>query len=357
LIIGVPVLNSIKLSTYLITPGDAQPVGPLIHVVGLDSDHHDDKILLTDVFLSQLSAWTWITSHFQGQVQYVQQSDLVPSNVPVDQLDDQGFVDMDQSKDAAKVAALQALGWHIPVVPSGATVYSVLSNGGSANSGLSVADEIVGVNSSTVTSLCDFFKLTRDKSPGTKMTVTARPAIISSSGSIALGRPKVYKITLLAPPADSRIVDCPGVSTAATSTAGLDVIDAFDFTFPGHIAISTPDIGGPSAGLAMTLALMDRLSGGSLTGHVAIAATGTIDTTGAVGPVGGVPEKTVAVEREGAKVFFVPASEAASAQSASDGHIKVVGVTSLAQALAELRRLGGDAPIPLTAPYPLKAAT
>jgi PDZ domain-containing protein len=356
-VLAIPLLNSIKLSTYLISPGEAQPVGPLIHVVGLDSERHDDKIMLTDVFLTQLSAWTWITSHFKGQVEYVQQGQLLPSNVSTDQLEAQGFVDMDQSKDAAKVAALQALGWHIPIARAGATVYAVYSDGGAAKSGLAVGDEIVGVNNSTVTTLCDFVKLTGQRQPGTVVTVSARPAVISSTGAIALGRPKAFKVTLQAPPPNTGVPDCPGVHTASTTVAGLFLEDAFSYTFPGHIAISTPDIGGPSAGLAMTLALMDRLSDGSLTGHVAIAATGTIDPSGNVGDVGGVPEKTVAVEHAGARIFIVPEDEAASARSASDGHIKIVGVTTLAQALSELRHLGGDAPIPLTAPYPLKAAT
>ena len=40
-----------------------------------------------------------------------------------------------------------------------------------------------------------------------------------------------------------------------------------------------------------------------------MAATGTIDPQGDVGQVGGVQEKTVAVQKAGAQVFFVPKAE------------------------------------------------
>ena len=59
----------------------------------------------------------------------------------------------------------------------------------------------------------------------------------------------------------------------------------------------------------MTLGIMDKLSTGPLTGGHVVAATGTIDADGDVGDVGGVAEKTIAVERAGATVFFVPTVE------------------------------------------------
>ena len=76
----------------------------------------------------------------------------------------------------------------------------------------------------------------------------------------------------------------------------------------------TQDIGGPSAGLAMTLGIIDKLSSGRLTGNRIVAATGTIDQNGNVGDVGGVAEKTIAVERAGATVFFVPSVELQAAR-------------------------------------------
>ena len=106
------------------------------------------------------------------------------------------------------------------------------------------------------------------------------------------------------------------------------------YDLPFTIKINSDQIGGPSAGLAWTLGIINSLSGGDLTGGRTIAASGTIDP-------GGVEQKTVAVERAGATVFFVPNSEVGIARSKATANLKVYGVSSLHQALMDLRSLGG----------------
>ena len=85
----------------------------------------------------------------------------------------------------------------------------------------------------------------------------------------------------------------------------------------------------------MTLGIIDKLSGGDLTGKRTVAATGTIDPQGDVGDVGGVPQKTIAVERAGATVFFVPPQEYAAAMSKDTPQLHVYSVSSLDQALTD----------------------
>ena len=80
----------------------------------------------------------------------------------------------------------------------------------------------------------------------------------------------------------------------------------FDEQLPFEVDIDTGRVGGPSAGLAFTLAIIDVLSEGELTNGLSIVATGTIDRDGNVGPVGGIHQKTVAAEQAGADVFLVP---------------------------------------------------
>ena len=120
--------------------------------------------------------------------------------------------------------------------------------------------------------------------------------------------------------------------------------DTITFKFPFQVDIDSGQIGGPSAGLAFTLALLDRLTPGSLSGGVEVAATGTISPGGSVGPIGGLKQKTIAVLRTGAKVFLVPTSEVAEAEEAAKGtDLKIVGVATLDEALAQLAALGGNA--------------
>ena len=113
---------------------------------------------------------------------------------------------------------------------------------------------------------------------------------------------------------------------------------------PFTVKINTDRIGGPSAGLAMTIALLDRLTPGELTGGQKVAVTGTIEGDGSVGEVGGVKQKTLAVKAAGAKLFLVPKSEVSLARPHA-GTMSVVGVETLDDALAALRQLGGD-PLP-----------
>ncbi|HVV87787.1 MAG TPA: endopeptidase La [Kofleriaceae bacterium] len=65
---------------------------------------------------------------------------------------------------------------------------------------------------------------------------------------------------------------------------------------------------GPSAGVALTCALVSTLSGRPIRNDVAI--TGEIDLRGHALPVGGIKEKLLAAHRAGIKVVFVPARNA-----------------------------------------------
>jgi PDZ domain-containing protein len=119
--------------------------------------------------------------------------------------------------------------------------------------------------------------------------------------------------------------------------------DQVDYAYPFPVSIDVADIGGPSAGLAMTLGVIDALTVGSLTGGHTVAATGTIDSSGNVGDVGGVPQKTIAVENAGASVFLVPPQEYRAAMSKDRPGLMIYAVSTLDQALVVLAAHGGTA--------------
>ncbi len=122
------------------------------------------------------------------------------------------------------------------------------------------------------------------------------------------------------------------------------VPDTVNFRFPFHVDIGTGAIGGPSAGLAFTIATLDALTKGDITGGKTVAVTGTIDVNGNVGEIGGLRQKTIAVIRAGADVFIVPKGEIADAQKAAVGsRLRVVGVETLDDALKVLADEGGNA--------------
>jgi PDZ domain-containing protein len=118
---------------------------------------------------------------------------------------------------------------------------------------------------------------------------------------------------------------------------------------PFDVTISTPDIGGPSAGLAFTLSLLDELTKGNLMGDNRVAATGTINELGAVGAIGALVQKAVAVRDAGVTLFLVPRGQSGveiqKAREAAGKGVEIVQVASLDQALKVLRARGGD-PLP-----------
>ena len=145
-------------------------------------------------------------------------------------------------------------------------------------------------------------------------------------------------------PSQSTKVDVGGAS--ATLNLGIEPEDQVDYTYPFPVEIDVTNIGGPSAGLAMTLGVIDALTPGSLTGGHTVAATGTMDDQGNVGDVGGVPQKTVAVENAGATIFLVPPQEYKAALSKDRPGLKIYEVSTLQQALRVLAANGGTVAAP-----------
>jgi PDZ domain-containing protein len=115
---------------------------------------------------------------------------------------------------------------------------------------------------------------------------------------------------------------------------------------PFTIDFNLADVGGPSAGLMFTLAVIDKLSPGELNGGKFVAGTGTIDSDGDVGPIGGIKYKLIAADEAGAETFLVPAKNCDEARQGAPDGLRLVKVESLAGAVDALETIdaGGDAP-------------
>jgi PDZ domain-containing protein len=98
-------------------------------------------------------------------------------------------------------------------------------------------------------------------------------------------------------------------------------------------------IGGPSHGAMLTLAIIDQLTPGGVTGGLQVAGTGTIEVDGSVGLVGGIPQKAYAVSRTDADVFFVPAASVEAARSAAPS-LNIVPVQTIDDVLGWLAEHG-----------------
>lgn len=339
---------------YAITPGIAQPVGPFITVPGTHAARRD-SIDLTDVYVTPLSYWQyWMDElHLPSDTQLYPAADIEDGS-PASQLVPQGYQEMADAQTFAKVAALRALHLEVAATPDGAEVTQILSST-TALGRIGVADRIVEIDGRSVRSACQYFSALVGVRPGATVVVDDIPAAISKQGAITYGEVRAIDVRAGVAPGslESAWNDpsaglpwgvCAGV---ASPSAWLGIVPENDdaWRFPLQVTVHTEDIGGPSAGLAMALGIVDALSKVGITGSLRIAATGTIAPNGVVGEVGGVPEKTIAVERAGATVFFVPKGNEQDAISKASRSLRVVAVTSLGQVLAWLEAHGGAAPM------------
>ena len=105
---------------------------------------------------------------------------------------------------------------------------------------------------------------------------------------------------------------------------------------PFDVDIEVEDVGGPSAGLMLTLGILDLVGEEDLTRGAVVAGTGTIDRDGTVGPIGGIALKMAAAEDIDAELFLVPAGNCAEALAASDPAFPLARVATLDDALQAL---------------------
>jgi PDZ domain-containing protein len=108
---------------------------------------------------------------------------------------------------------------------------------------------------------------------------------------------------------------------------------------PSDISISLAKTGGPSGGLAFALGIVELLTPENILRGRSVASTGTIDSEGNVGGIGGVAEKILAAEKAGATLILVPTSncqDLAPGVATIPKGIKVAAVSTLKEALTAL---------------------
>src|SRR5207249_1872442 len=127
-------------------------------------------------------------------------------------------------------------------------------------------------------------------------------------------------------------------SDPSHAIVGIGIDQAARITLPVKIAIKTGNIGGPSAGLAFALEVMEKLRRDVDRGYK-VAATGQIFLDGGVGPIGGVRQKIFGARQSGVDIMLVPAGENAAVARRYAGSVRVMPVETFRQALRALATL------------------
>src|SRR5699024_11147439 len=103
-----------------------------------------------------------------------------------------------------------------------------------------------------------------------------------------------------------------------------------------EVTYNLEDIGGPSAGLMFSLAVVDKLSPGPLNGGKFVAGSGTIAEDGSVGPIGGIAHKVRAAKEAGAEILLAPTDNCAEALTADYGDMTILQVDTLEHAIEQM---------------------
>jgi PDZ domain-containing protein len=302
------------------------------------------KLFMVDVLEGTASPFEWledklgILNTFHQGAQLISNA-AVLGNTPQSQYSCQDDQDMTTASQLAPVVALNHLGYKVGVDYLGSRIEQVNGGTPASSGGLECNDLITAVDGKKVAQPEDLSKALDGTKPGQIAKVT-----IERTGSNGKTTTLTKDVTLGKVPESAR-----QAGDKDSTYLGILTYAQVRYELPFHVSVEVGDIGGPSAGLAMTLALLDALSNGKLTGGHNIAATGTIAANGAVGAIGGVKQKTVAVERAGAQLFLVPAdydgqTNYSDAKAEADSKLKVEGVSTLAQALQDIKNFGGELP-------------
>ncbi|MGH9120653.1 MAG: PDZ domain-containing protein, partial [Acidimicrobiales bacterium] len=229
--------------------------------------------------------------------------------------------------------------YSVPENDQGAQVDLVVPSTAASAAGMQCDDLITAIDGTPIHTDAELGTAIRAHQPGDTITVT-----VSRSGQ---NGPVSKELT-------AKLTGTPASAGQAANAnqafLGVASETRYDFQLPFPISYEVGDIGGPSAGLALTLGILDSLSGGNLFAGHRIAATGTMDLSGDVGDVGGVTQKTVAVRRAGAQIFFVPVQEYKTAKKEAGPHLEIRAVSSLTQVIKDLSQIGGTLSKPVGQP-------
>ena len=252
-----------------------------------------------------------------GRQGLVPRDEVFPPDKTKEEIDAGNQAEFTDSENSAETAALHYLQY-----PFRLTVGQVTDNG-PATGTLRDDDELISVNNVDVESACAVRQTVGDAGAGTDATIRFRRDGVEQTAVVKLGK---------RPDDDSK------------GMLGIETSEKPEVPF--EVQFNLEDVGGPSAGLMFSLAVIDKLTPGDLSGGQFVAGTGTIDACGDVGPIGGIPYKMVAAREAGAVTFLVPADNCAEAiQRAPDG-LRLVRVENVTDAVSSLESLrsGGDAP-------------
>jgi Lon-like protease len=319
LVAVVLALLIIPSSEYVFLPDPAHPVAPYVTVPG-GHDPSRGGVYYVDVVVRKATLLERLFGGLHEGADLYPATAIDPPGVDDAERRRLDLQDMQRSQEIAAAVALRAAGKKVVLRPTGARVVVVQPNRPAVGK-LQPDDVIVAIDGRRVRTPQDVFT--------------------------AMSKTKIGRVVRFTIRRDKKTLVVP-IKTVASDTApkrpvvGVFLETALDIRLPFPVRINVGSVGGPSAGLAFALDVMEELGRDVVHGHK-VAATGELFADGSVGPIGGIKQKTIGARKAGVDAFLVPAGEnAQDARKHADG-LRIIPVESFPQALRALATLGPSA--------------
>jgi len=282
----------------------------IITVTGREPNPSTGKLSLTTVAVSDgLELFRAIEGWVDSEESVVPREEVYPPDQTDEQIDQANREDFLNSQNSAEAAALGELGYPMKVVvveiPDGSPSEGVLRPG----------DAIESVNGTAIGDPDTLIGILEGLPPGADVTVEFSRGESDRSETVTT----------------TEAQDRDG--------AALGVAISYERKAPFDVEINVANVGGPSAGLMLTLGILDLVGDTDLVDGLFVAGTGTITAEGEVGPIGGVRLKTIAASDLGADAFLVPDGNCAEAMENAPDGLPLVSVSTLDDALDALEDL------------------
>jgi len=308
-----------KSDKLLEVPDKAHPLAGLIKVPDSTRQPDNGGIYYVDVLLQKASLLQSSFKLFRPDgADLIPQGAFVPTGLSYSQQLKVDQETMKVSQKKAAVVALHALGYRFPAREAGVRVAAI--NSDSNARGLLKPDDIVVAadGRKVATSLDLFNELARH-----------RPGDVVRLGVLRGSKRLDFRIKTIADSLNPR--------RPLIGFAPIEVVKA-RLPFPVHFNLER-DVGGPSAGLAFALEILEQ-RGRDIDRGLRLAATGEIQLDGTVTSIGGVKQKTIGARQAGVDAFLVPVDgdNAKVARRYAHG-LRIIPVKNFQQALRALATL------------------
>lgn len=320
-------LSSYQLDAYITRPGGAYDLGPLVEVVGGDEDDEGTLSLMT-ISLMKATPVLYAYAKFQDGYKVMSADRIRSPHESDEEYNVRQLKMMADSQVNALQVAFDVAEKPYEVKNNGVYVMTVL-NDGAADGILEPGDRVISVDGNKFDTQEEFIDYLGGQDEGQQVELIY----------VRDGREITDTVKLAPLPTDP---DRIGI--------GIAFVENKEIVTDPKVTIDSEEIGGPSAGLMFTLEILNRLLEEDITKGHNIAGTGTMESDGTVGRIGGIDQKVIAAANQDIEIFFAPNDTTEGAKQSNyelakktaekiGTSMKVVPVKNIEEAMSYLESL------------------